>query len=82
MTDSALPSRPLRREDRLTATNARHERIVEWICTGRHIIETDYVKPATTSSNGLPVDDDKNNNTCAAGADSGCVTAFVYTVQQ
>ncbi|GAB1312317.1 hypothetical protein MFIFM68171_02527 [Madurella fahalii] len=44
--------------------NARHQRVLEWICTGRHVVEADYVKPAAGSSNSVLIDedDDDNNN--------------------
>jgi len=42
--------------------NAWHQRVLGWICTGRHVFEADYVKPAAGSSNSVPIDDNNNNN--------------------
>ncbi|KAK3382798.1 hypothetical protein B0T24DRAFT_23179 [Lasiosphaeria ovina] len=40
--------------------NAWHrERILGWICTGRHVVEADYVKPPDGSSNSVPFDEQR-----------------------
>ena len=38
--------------------NDRHQRLLEWICTGRHVFGADYVKPAAGSSSSVPINDD------------------------
>lgn len=48
MVDSTLPSRPPRNGDKSGAMNARHQRVLGWICTGNHVFKADYVRPTTS----------------------------------
>jgi hypothetical protein len=41
--------------------NPQHQRVLRWICTGRYIVETDYIKPAAGGDGSVPIDYGGNN---------------------
>lgn len=44
--------------------NARHQRVLGWICTGNHVFKADYVRPAAGSGS-VPIDHGDDNNRTA-----------------